>query len=449
MSTRKHFSDSSSGRLSNLNRVEEEFLVESGDPVTPLRSQLALEYRLQSLCRRLLESYKEQHDWAAVGQVAQSLVTNLQRVSLLKERLLSGNYSLYSSPPRLQSTSELPSESSAHGAQGQPLLSPEAENETQEAVDTGTESGSESESSSVREKKERPPIDIPPQCFDSHDGSADSTVNGSSGASSGVEYETASQQTSEAEPETGTTGSETGTTAESCSQLLTTGTTPSPAHIHTTCPTSSSVGSVNSVDLLEPQEPVSEDLNHTPSNSTAVLEDSSLLTDISSASEGEKEEGLEGCDITSPIEEAKKEELEHTSEEEKRVTEEAEVKAMESNTKEAGGPSVGKSAALAAVEDRDNDFIAESLTQEDVTVREEGGGEEGETRVGNQNGHPKVVEGESGDSKVGEGEGEGGRNRGADKEKSPYSSSGSAFSGEDKVTGETGFTGKLCHESLM
>ena len=57
--------------------------------VIPLRSQLALEYRLQDLCQRLLESYKDQHDWGAVGQVAQSLVTNSQRVSLLKERLLS------------------------------------------------------------------------------------------------------------------------------------------------------------------------------------------------------------------------------------------------------------------------------------------------------------------------------------------------------------------------
>ena len=253
MSGRRHFSDSSVNRLnSNLSRGVEEFLGVDPDtqvqdePVTPLRSQLALEYRLQNLCQRLLESYKEQYDWAAVGQVAQSLVTNTQRIGLLKERLLSRDYS--SVPRRLHSISEQPpgaSESQAPKTNrlSAPTPSGSAEREAQETLlDTGTESGSES--SSVREVfeggKEEVAIIVaspPPECFESQ-----------SGASSAFEYETASQQTSEAEPESSAVDSESGTKVEeSVGRLVSpsaTNTAPSSHHLPT------SEDSADSVDIV-------------------------------------------------------------------------------------------------------------------------------------------------------------------------------------------------------
>ena len=208
------------------------------EAVTPLRSQLALEYRLQNLCQRLLESYKEQYDWAAVGQVAQSLVTNTQRIGLLKERLLSRDYS--SVPRRLHSISEQPPGANESQA---PTPSGSAGREAQETLlDTGTESGSES--SSVREVfeggKEEAAIIVaspPPECFESQ-----------SGASSAVEYETASQQTSEAEPESSAVDSESGTKVEeSVGRLVSpsaTSTAPSSHHLPT------SEDSADSVDIV-------------------------------------------------------------------------------------------------------------------------------------------------------------------------------------------------------
>jgi len=79
-------------------------------PATRLRDQLAVEYQLQRLCQRLLDSYKDQRDWVAVGQVAHSLVTSSQRISVLKEQLLNGDYPIF--PRRLLSISEHPCESS-------------------------------------------------------------------------------------------------------------------------------------------------------------------------------------------------------------------------------------------------------------------------------------------------------------------------------------------------
>ena len=236
---------------SNLSLVEESQPESQEEPsVIPLRSQLALEYRLQDLCQRLLESYKDQHDWEAVGQVAQSLVTNSQRVSLLKERLLSGNF--YSTQQRrLQSITEQTSD-----GQGRSLLISEV------TPDTGTESGSESCSSVELEQK-----DVATLCLDSRSGrgipdtaSVDKpgSASSNSGDSSAVDYETASQQTttSEAEPETSTTGldsSSSGTNNSSGVQLLSSAsTTPSPAHNSSGCCASEDTATQQTPELIEP-----------------------------------------------------------------------------------------------------------------------------------------------------------------------------------------------------
>lgn len=267
MSDRRHVTarDSSNyGPNSNLAHVEE-FLVESPtesqeiSSVAPLRSQLALEFRLQSLCQRLLESYKDQHDWAAVGQVAQSLVTNSQRVSFLKDRLLSGNYSYFTSPRRLQSISEQPScDSLSHS-----LLISQVDNEaTQE---TGTESGSES--SSVGKTKEAAPS------------LAKAAVSASSeSASSAVDYETASQRTtcSETEPETSTTSLELSTDNSSIVQLLSVSTTPSPAHSSSSESSGGEIGcGTENLDTPEQQQPV---LTSTPPSTTDTLQISDIST---------------------------------------------------------------------------------------------------------------------------------------------------------------------------
>ena len=260
MSARRHAAtecDSSNQRRqnSNLTRVEEyphhhqqhqqqQAHCQGGSPVAPLRAQLALEYRLQSLCQRLLESYKDQQDWAAVGQVAQSLVTNTQRVSLLKERLLSGNYFQFDASRQLQSMTEQPCEDSDRRA----LLSRiceagECGGGAEEAVDTGTESGSESSSVGKAFQEIPTPSLLPYQPEErapDDRASAESSGTGTSGASSAVDYETASQQTStssEAEQETSTTGldslearSKTGSEPSLIQLPSSVGTTPSPEH---------------------------------------------------------------------------------------------------------------------------------------------------------------------------------------------------------------------------
>ena len=124
-------------------------------PSTRLRDQLAVEYQLQRLCRRLLDSYKDQRDWVAVGQVAHSLVTSSQRINVLKEQLLNGDYPIF--PRRLLSISEHPFESS--------LTSDKAGHEPEsgeEVSDGETESeGESSEAFDEEADKSRP------QCFDS------------------------------------------------------------------------------------------------------------------------------------------------------------------------------------------------------------------------------------------------------------------------------------------
>ena len=247
MSARRYARDSSNnGPIGIRARVAvEEFPDEDSQEISsvaPLRSQLALEYRLQSLCQRLLESYKDQLDWAAVSQVAQSLVTNSQRVSLLKERLLSGSYSSLTSPRRLQSISEQPSRDAAERS----LFISQVDN--QEAQETDAESTSGSESSSVGKAKEAAPY--PP---------GTRAANSESG-SSAIDYETASQRTTaseETEPETGTTGL--GSSAEnSIVQLSSSSTTPSPAHSSSNRSSSGGDSGCGAVllDTPERQEPV-------------------------------------------------------------------------------------------------------------------------------------------------------------------------------------------------
>ena len=72
-----------------------------------LRRQLALEYQLKHLCQLLLDDYRDEEEWIAVSQVAHSLVTNSERISFLKQQLLSGEYT---STPRLESIVEHPTE---------------------------------------------------------------------------------------------------------------------------------------------------------------------------------------------------------------------------------------------------------------------------------------------------------------------------------------------------
>lgn len=52
-----------------------------------VRSQLSLELKLKQSCQELLHLYKESQNWAAVGQLAHTLVTNSQRVAQLKDQL--------------------------------------------------------------------------------------------------------------------------------------------------------------------------------------------------------------------------------------------------------------------------------------------------------------------------------------------------------------------------
>ena len=229
---------------SNLTRVEEfpqsrrYSSREEGSSVAPLRGQLALEYRLQSLCQRLLESYKDQRDWAAVGQVAQSLVTNTQRVSLLKERLLGGNCAQFDQPSR-RSLQDEP----AGGSRSLLALISEADGEEEEPVGDEEETGSESEGSVVGKAFEGDrTAAFPLRGVILEEPDQLALAESLSPPSSAVDYETASQHssTSEIEPETSTTGLESSETKSKTDshpslvqQLSSSSTTPSP--IHSSC----------------------------------------------------------------------------------------------------------------------------------------------------------------------------------------------------------------------
>ena len=52
-----------------------------------LSTQLSLELRLRQNCQELLNLYKSTQDWSSVTQLAQSLITNTQRVTALKDQL--------------------------------------------------------------------------------------------------------------------------------------------------------------------------------------------------------------------------------------------------------------------------------------------------------------------------------------------------------------------------
>ena len=58
-----------------------------GGVASILSNQLSLEVQLQGKCRELLNSYRESQDWSAVGQLAQTLVSNTSRINDLKHRL--------------------------------------------------------------------------------------------------------------------------------------------------------------------------------------------------------------------------------------------------------------------------------------------------------------------------------------------------------------------------
>lgn len=55
-----------------------------------VRAQLALEHKLQAVCKELLHHYKEGQNWEAVGQVAHNLVTGTRRITHLEEQLSGG-----------------------------------------------------------------------------------------------------------------------------------------------------------------------------------------------------------------------------------------------------------------------------------------------------------------------------------------------------------------------
>ena len=64
--------------------------VERGDGEVLIKAQLALENKLQEVCQQLIRYYKEGHNWPAVSQIAQNLITNAHRIARLKSQLQNG-----------------------------------------------------------------------------------------------------------------------------------------------------------------------------------------------------------------------------------------------------------------------------------------------------------------------------------------------------------------------
>ncbi len=83
---RRHFSDSIHYQVASIETGQ----WSNGGGRRLVRAQLALEYKLQATCQQLLHSYKEGQNWAAVGQVANNLLTSSRRISQLKDQLSSG-----------------------------------------------------------------------------------------------------------------------------------------------------------------------------------------------------------------------------------------------------------------------------------------------------------------------------------------------------------------------
>ena len=57
------------------------------DEFEPLHAQLSLELQLRQNCQVLQNLYKGTQDWEAVSQLAQTLITNSQRITTVRERL--------------------------------------------------------------------------------------------------------------------------------------------------------------------------------------------------------------------------------------------------------------------------------------------------------------------------------------------------------------------------
>ena len=83
MSIGRPYADSNTKSI--LDREEDENFA---DTVDLLQQQITLEYKLQATCQDLLYHYKESHNWVAVSQIAQNLITNSQRIDGLKKELL-------------------------------------------------------------------------------------------------------------------------------------------------------------------------------------------------------------------------------------------------------------------------------------------------------------------------------------------------------------------------
>ena len=83
MSIGRPYADSNTKSI--LDREEDETFA---DAVDLLQQQITLEYKLQATCQDLLYHYKESHNWVAVSQIAQNLITNSQRIDDLKKELL-------------------------------------------------------------------------------------------------------------------------------------------------------------------------------------------------------------------------------------------------------------------------------------------------------------------------------------------------------------------------
>ena len=83
MSIGRPYADSNT--KSTLDREEDENFANTVDL---LQQQITLEYKLQATCQDLLYHYKESHNWVAVSQIAQNLITNSQRIDDLKKELL-------------------------------------------------------------------------------------------------------------------------------------------------------------------------------------------------------------------------------------------------------------------------------------------------------------------------------------------------------------------------
>ena len=145
MSIGRHYADSNT--KSSLNREEDESFVYTVDL---LQQQITLEYKLQATCQDLLYHYKESHNWVAVSQIAQNLITNSHRIDDLKKELLTVRAGCVLSPG-LDSIKE----SEDTGSEGGEIF-PESIEVEAEHFDFDAESGGETEEEEKPVKLENP-----------------------------------------------------------------------------------------------------------------------------------------------------------------------------------------------------------------------------------------------------------------------------------------------------